>query len=402
MLDGTSSRPLHHVNVVYNADSILFVGSSLPPRSVLHQDQSQPDSDLPGYTLLPGLIEAHAHLYLEGGDLDLPSRKRKQAPEELLAAAHRRLKKILRWGIIGVRDAGDKIGVGISLRRMYAKRTEPLPYIDSPGAAINHKGEYGSFMAEPVEEHTSPRECVVSRIDAGADRIKLIATDIIDFKSGKVLRDPQMTLDEIAAFVRAAKEFGKQTFAHASGESGIQRVIEGNVDSVEHGYFVNDDQLAQLRDRNIAWVPTIVPVQRQIDLADRMGWDGATVSQLKRILDRHYASLRKAEKLGVIIVAGSDAGAIGVQHGYGLLEELVSMEQAGISPFSIIGAATGNGGQRLGFKEKFGVIKVGYRSRFIVTQHSPLDGIANLLEHKQIVYDGAVYEGDKNTDREGL
>ena len=407
LLDGFSVTPLKDVHVVYDARSIRYVGSAekSPPADLLNPGQAQPDLELRDFTLLPGLIEAHAHLFLEGGELNGEKRNAysKQTPKELLRAARSRLEKLVRIGIIAVRDAGDKHGVGLSLNQLYRRDDRPLmPYVDSPGAAIHHKGRYGGFMADPIESHHSLKDCVESRIQAGADRIKLIATDIIDFRAGRVVKEPQMTTQEVAELVSAAKGFGKQTFAHASGDAGIERVIAGGVDSVEHGFFIRKDQLARMRDRQIAWVPTFAPVQKQVDHADYMSWDERIISNLQKILDQHAASLVKAHEMGVRIIAGSDAGSCGVAHGFGFLDELELMEQAGLSALSVINAATGNGSNRLAFKENFGQIKPGYRSRFIITQHSPLEGIANLRKHKYVVYDGAIEESAVNVDATGL
>ena len=159
------------------------------------------------------------------------------------------------------------------------------------------------------------------------------------------------------------------------------------VDSVEHGFFIRDDQLARMRDRQISWVPTFAPVQEQVDHADAMGWDDKIVSNLQRILDQHAASLVKAHAMGVPIIAGSDAGSVGVAHATGFLNELVLMERAGLSSLAVINAATGNSANRLGYKENFGRITPGDLSRFILTRHSPLDGVANLAKPKHIIFD---------------
>ncbi len=404
LIDGLSAGPRNDVHVVYDAHSIRFVGAS-PPAALLQSGQTQPDAELHDYTLLPGLIEAHAHLFLAGTELDPAGRNAhlKQAPQELLSAAHRRLERLVRLGVIAVRDAGDRHGVGLALSKLHESEDRPcMPYVDSPGAAIHRKGCYGAFMAGPIEHHPTLKACVQARILAGADRIKLIATDIIDFREGRVTRAPQLTAEEVTGLVRAAQEFGKQTFAHASGEDGIEHVIAGKVDSVEHGFFVRADQLARMRDRQIAWVPTIAPVQKQIEHAGRLGWDERVVANLHRILEQHAASLRRAHEMGVPIVAGSDAGSYGVSHGLGLLEELELLERAGLPAMAVINAATGSSAQRLGYKEKFGQIKPGYRSRFILTTHSPLDGIANLRKPKSVVFDGAVYDSAANLDLSGL
>jgi imidazolonepropionase-like amidohydrolase len=437
LIDGVSTKPLRNASLVYSREQIHFVGeeNALPPPELLSAGQRGPDLDLPDHTLLPGLIEAHAHLFLEGGELNLDKRSAylKQTPETLLRAATARLEKLVRLGIIAVRDAGDKDGVGLALSKLYASRssrreeapisksairnpqsaidqslltsaaTSPLmPYIDSPGAAIHHRGRYGSFMAEPIENVASPRACVEARVKAGADRIKLIPTGIINFKAGAVTTEPQMSTGEVSEIVEAAKSFGKQTFAHASGDDGIGRAIDGGVDSIEHGFFIRDDQLAQLRDRQIAWVPTFAPVQEQVDHADVMGWDERVVSNLKRILEQHAARLVKAHELGVQIIAGSDAGSVGVGHGLGFLHELELMERAGLSPLAVLNAATGAGSNRLAFKEKFGQIQPGFQSRFILTRHAPLERISHLRKQKCVVFDGAVLAGDETVDAGGL
>ena len=273
-----------------------------------------------------------------------------------------------------------------------------MPYVDSPGAAIHHRGRYGSFMAEPFEDCLTPRQCVEARVKAGADRIKLIPTGIINFKKGAVTSAPQMSAERVGEFVAAAKEFGKQTLAHASGDVGIDHVIDGGVDSIEHGFFVRDDQLARMRDKEIAWVPTFAPVQCQVDHADRMGWDAEIVGNLKKILDAHAKSLVKAHAMGVQVIAGADAGSYGVAHGLGLLYELELMQRAGLSPLAVINSATGAGSKRLAFKEKFGQIKPGFLSRFILTHHSPLEDVANLRKERMVVFDGAVFATGADID----
>ncbi len=405
LLDGVSTAPLRDAHVVYQKDQILYVGASSPPPHLVRAAQSAPDADLPAFTLLPGLIEAHAHFFLQGGELNLDKRAAflEQSPQELLRLARLRLEKLVRIGVAGVRDAGDKDGVGLALSKLYASGGHPLmPYVDSPGAAIHHRGRYGGFMAEPIESFSSPRACVEARVKAGADRIKLIPTGIINFKKGAVTAAPQMTTQEVAALVAAAREFGRQTLAHASGDAGIEHVIDGGVDSLEHGFFVRDDQLAKMRDRQVAWVPTFAPVQKQVDHADAMGWDASVVTSLKRILENHAASLVNAHAMGVQVVAGSDAGSTGVAHGLGLLEEMELMERAGISSLAVINSATGAGSNQLSFKEKFGQIKAGYRARFMVTRHSPFKGVANLRKQRFVVFDGAVFAGDEHADFSGL
>jgi len=411
LLDGGDGQPLRDAHVVYDRRAILYVGEKEPPaelvkeRGPAKQGPGRPDVELPEWSLLPGLIDAHTHLFLEGGELDAEKRAAylQQPPAQLLELALGRLEKLVRLGIAGVRDAGDKDGVGLALSRLCASAERPLmPYVDSPGAAIHHRGRYGAFMAEAVEEFASPRECVEARVRAGADRIKLIATGIINFRVGTVTSEPQMAAGEIAEMVATAKSRGRQTLAHASGDAGIENAIEGGVDSVEHGFFVREDQLARMRDRGIAWAPTFVPVRKQVEQAERMGWDGATVGKMERILEGHAASLQRAQALGVTILASSDAGSYGVAHGLGLLQELELMEASGLRATAVMHAATGAPAERLAFREKIGRVGAGFRSRFIVTRHAPLEGVANLRKPRVVIFDGEVFEAGEDAETVGL
>jgi imidazolonepropionase-like amidohydrolase len=405
LLDGVSATPLQDAHVAYDSRQILFAGTTPPPRHLVREEQTAPDAHWPDHTLLPGLIDAHTHLFLEGGELDPAKRAAhlQQPPPQLLEQARGRLEKLARLGLAGMRDAGDKDGVGLALSRLCAGPDRPMmPYVDSPGAAIHRRGRYGGFMAEPMEECGTPEACVAARVRTGSDRIKLIATGVIDFAKSAVTSQPQMTAEEVRAFVAAAATFGKQTFAHASGDAGVERVVEGGVDSVEHGFFVRSDQLVRMRDRQIAWTPTFAPVQKQIDYADRLGWDAKTVGHLQRILEQHGASLLEAQRLGVTILGGSDAGSYGVAHGLGLIDELELLERAGLSAMAVLHAATGAPSQRLALREKLGQIRPGYRPRFLLTAHSPLAGLANLRKPRTVIFDGVVLRPYSAIDSGGL
>jgi len=404
LIDGASSQPLKDAHLVYDAHEIRYAGVETPPAGLVREGQAKPDAELPEHTVMPGLTEAHAHLFLEGGELNSVKRPAylKQEPAALLDNALKRLGRLARLGVIAVRDAGDKDGVGLALSKLYGSANHPLmPYVESPGAAIHRRGRYGSFMGRPVEDSASPAECVAARVRDGADRIKLIATGIINFKKGAVTDPPQFTVAELAELVAAAKGLGRQTFAHASGQPGIEAVIEGGVDSVEHGFFAGDEQLSKMRDRGIAWVPTFAPVQRQLEEAALMGWDAAVCEQLRRILDNHASSLVRAHAMGVCLVAGSDAGSWGVPHGLGFLRELELMENAGLPPLAVVNAATGAGAARLGYKEKFGQLKAGWKARFLLTEHSPLQTVSNLRKPKRVIFDGVELQPAED-DQAGL
>jgi len=209
-------------------------------------------------------------------------------------------------------------------------------------------------------------------------------------------------VEEVQALVEAARSHGRQTFAHASGTEGVENSIEGGVNSVEHGFFITEQQLMKMRDRQIAWVPTFAPVQLQIDRAADLGWDAVVVGHLKRIIESHQEMLRRAHELGVPVVAGSDAGSCGVPHGVGLIEELCHMERAGMPPMAVLRAATGGSARMLAFPEPVGQVAPGFRSRFILTAHDPLATVANLHRNRMIFFDGTAIHGPPHMNADGL
>ena len=189
---------------------------------------------------------------------------------------------------------------------------------------------------------------------------------------------------------------------NASGTIGIENVIGGRVSSVEHGYFVTPDQLAAMRDLQIAWVPTLAPVQLQIDRADELGWDDAVVSNLRRIVDDHCQMLERAAEIGVAVIAGSDAGSCGVPHGVGFLTELELMRQAGIPAAQVLRYATGGSASHLDFKEPIGRLAAEHRARMIFTRFDPLDDVTSLRLEKIMVFDGQAFLVQGEVDPDGL
>jgi imidazolonepropionase-like amidohydrolase len=403
LFDG--SEVLHDAHLVYDAEAIRYVGASPPPHDLLPDVRHEPDVTLDEFTALPGLIEAHAHLFLDGAPLDFEQRKAYlQLPAEtMLQRARQRMDRLANYGVTAIRDAGDRVGVGLALARAdREKHHANWPLIDSPGAAIHHQGRYGAFMAEPVEKHASPAAAVADRVAAGADRITLTATGIINFDAGQVTTPPQMTAAELEQFRAAAHAHGRQTFAHASGSDGIENLIAARIDSVEHGFFVTDDQLARMRDLQIAWCPTFAPVQVQIDEAKTFGWRDKVVAGLQRIIDAHYRALVLAAEIGVPIIAGSDAGSCGVPHGHGFLTELELMQRAGLSTQSVLRCATSTSADKLALREPIGRLAPGFRSRFILTRHAVLHDIAHLRRDKWLIHDSRAIHAPPPTSLDGL
>ena len=395
LLDAKNRRILQNTHMVYDQTRILHVGTDLPDAGLVHGQQT-PDLILPEYTALPGLIEGHSHTFLEGAELaaELRAGYLKLDPETLYQKAEVRTHTLARLGIIAMRDGGDKDGVGLRLGKLKNNGKTPAftAEVFSPGAGIHHQGRYGSFFGKPLEEHASIAACVQSRIEEGADHIKIVPTGIINFEKGTVTAKPQFSIEEIRQFKQAAQSRKKHLMAHASGDVGVGIAIEGGVDSVEHGFFITDEQLQKMRDKQITWVPTFTPVQEQLDHADIMDWSGATLDHLKRILENHARSLQKALAMGINVLVGSDSGSCGVAHGGGLFYEMELLEKAGMTTLDILCQATHGNNQLLTGGQPYGSIEKGFKPRFILTRHNPLATVKNLPLDRIVIFDGAVQD----------
>lgn len=402
LFDGNELRGDAHL--VFDAGRIRHAGGP-PANAGIPLRRSEPDLHLPDLLALPGLIEAHAHLFLEGGECD-PTRRAAFAElgdAELLRRAESRLERLLRCGVVAVRDAGDRNGVGLALqRRDRSPARGRMPYVDSPGAALHHRGRYGAFMGRPIEEHDGIERAIAARAAEGAHRIKLLATGIINFEKGAVTTPPQMPTPELSAAVAAARSLGRQTMVHCSGHDGVTACVAAGVDSVEHGFFVDHDQLAQMRDRDIAWVPTFAPVQFQWEQPGFVGWSATVRDHLRRILDGHAASLAHAVAIGVRLVAGSDAGSHGVPHGHGFLRELELMEDAGGSALAVLRSATGASAGRLGFAADFGRLAAGALPRFLLADPRITRSVRHLRAPATLVFDGTVLATGDDPARPGM
>ena len=288
--------------------------------------------------IMPSMAESHCHIFLDGDELDAKKRSAylKLPREELLEKAWSNLERYKAEGIRVIRDAGDIHGINIELRD--ALRNSDMTLI-SAGHGMRKKKRYGSFMAHEVEDKSSIREAVL-KIAGRADVIKIILTGIIDFENGTV-KDPfQFDSEETRLIVETAHQKGLKTFAHCSGIEGLRVAVEAGVDSIEHGFFMDENIIEQMALKKIAWVPTFIPVHFQWFRPEYCGWNPVAVDKLHAILENHSKHLRMAHSMGVQILAGSDGGSYGVKHGEGLLEELALMRNAGLPTEAVLHAAT--------------------------------------------------------------
>ena len=321
--------------------------------------------------LMPGLVEGHAHLFLDGGELDISARSayRKTPFEGMLAVGRDNLARAAAAGVTLVRDAGDRYGVNHALRDE-AMTTPGLvrPRVRSAGLGVRAPRRYGAFMAREVTEPSHIAETVLE-LAQDSDDIKVILTGIVDFDLAAVKGAPQFDLDGCRTIVASAKGAGRRTLAHCSGADGLALAIDAGFDSIEHGYFMHEEALVAMAKKGITWSPTFSPVDFQWRAPQWCGWSERTLGHLRKILDDHAHQVTLAAELGVPLVCGSDAGSQGVRHGSSLVDEIEFLIEAGLGMEAALAAAT-SVPRRLWGELPAGPT-VGARAELVVLEDSP-------------------------------
>ncbi|HYD74502.1 amidohydrolase family protein [Ramlibacter sp.] len=294
-----------------------------------------------GAFLMPGLVDAHVHLFLDGGTTDPAQRSAhlKQEVEALAEAARASARQTLACGVTLVRDAGDRHGINNRVREEARRPGSGLAQVRSGGLGVKRARRYGAFMATDVDDADSIRSSVRG-LAAANDEIKLILTGIIDFEAGAVTDEPQFDVEAARLVVQTAHACGRKVFAHCSGAKGLAVAAAAGIDCIEHGFFMSRDILARMCDQEQAWTPTFCPVHFQWAHSEAAGWSPGTVANLRRILDSHAEHVRLAHEMGVTLLLGTDAGSMGVEHGRALFEEIERFLEAGLPMEAVLQAAT--------------------------------------------------------------
>jgi len=331
----------------------------------------------PACTILPGLIDCHVHLTMSGKiDQNLRFRQLLHEFAQNSPLIGERIDRSFSFGIMALRDGGD-IG-GHTL--MYVRQNgSPRVRVKCAGTAWRASGRYGKMLGRIPESGSTLAESLEAVCD-GADQIKILNSGINSLDEfGRETR-PQFTRDELAAAFQVARNLGRKTMVHANGRLPVRFAVEAGCDSIEHGYFMGEDNMKRMADRQVFWVPTAFTMKALCAHNPRSS-QSQTAS---RILETQLEQMRRAGNLGVRLAAGTDAGAFGVGHGIALVEELKLMMEAGYSVEEAICWATSQGACLLGLEHELGRLGPGMPASFIVVDGPP-SGLPDSLGEVKMV-----------------
>ena len=350
--------------------------------------------DFKNATLLPGLIEGHAHLFLYPyniTDWDTQVLKETDALRTIRASVH--AKNTLMAGFTSVRDLGTE-GAGyadVSLKKAILDKIIEGPRMLVAGRAIVSTGSYGPkgydndqkimLGAEPADGNELVR-VVRDQIWQGADFIKIYA----DYRWGLMGEDrPTFTLDELKLINEVTTSSGRVMVCHAKSKEAIRRSVLAGAVTIEHGDFLDEEIGKLMKEHQVIFMPTIAAVDK---ITQYRGWKKGIDPDPENVV-RKKLSFKAALASGVTIGMGGDVGVF--PHGDNVME-MELMAEYGMPNLDILKAATSVNARAMNWQDKLGHIKEGFLADLVVVKGNPLENISQIREVKFVMKDGVIYK----------
>jgi imidazolonepropionase-like amidohydrolase len=383
VFDGTDPQPHPGWSVLVEGDRIAAAGPNVTAPA------GAKVIDLPGTTLMPGMIEGHSHIFLHPYNETLWDDQVLHEPLALRTArAVVHVEKTLDAGFTTERDLGTE-GAGyadVGIKQAIVEGIIPGPRMLVATKANVARGAYGPKGFEPgvkipqgAEEVSGPDEMTEAardQIAAGADVIKMYAD--YHYRPGEPSR-PTLTEAEMAAGVAVAHDAGRLAAAHATTAEGMRRAIVAGVDTVEHGYGGTPEVFKMMAERGIALCPTIAASEAYARYFQH--WDGQEPAP--ESVQQNRRSFQMAMKAGVPICMGGDVGVF--SHGKNWLE-MEAMQRAGMSPAEVLISATSRNAKIFHLADR-GSVKPGLLADLVAVHGDPTKDVS-AVEHVTFVMKG--------------
>lgn len=397
LIDGASDQVKHDQVIVIRGNRIVAAGDAasvkIPPGART--------LDLgANTTVLPGMIDTHTHLFLQGedeaeGGYDAQLLRHPVAYRAARATVAAR--RALEQGFTTIRDVETEgAGYGdVGIKEAINDGHIPGPRVFASTRAISSTGGYNlegyapeiavpkgaQLIDGPIEARKAARE----QLDHGADWIKVYMThrSWLDAK-GNLVSQPTLTVDELKAIVEEAHGWGRKVACHAYNGIGLQRALDGGCDSIEHGLELTDAHVAQMVKQGTWLVPTMTVYYYY--------WEDAATPAGQRSRKRaelHGPSLAKAYKAGVKIAFGTDVG--GFKWSDPIAQEFGYLVKFGMSPMDAIRSATGRAAEMLGMAGQLGTLQTGALADVIAVNGDPSKDVSALRSVRLVIKDGVIF-----------
>ena len=398
LIDGKSDKPRANQVIVIRGNRIESVSDA----SSAKIPAGATEIDLSKRTVLPGLIDSHTHIFLQGEDPAKGGYDANILSQGLALRAVRAgvaARRALEQGFTTLRDVETE---GAGYGDVGIKQAINLGYIPGPRLiistrAISTTGGYrlegyapeldmpkgAQIVDGPVDARTAARE----QLDKGADWIKVYMTHRSWVgKNGELASQPTLTVEELRAIVDETHGWGKKVACHAYSGIGLHRALDGGCDSIEHGLDLDDAAISQMLKQGTWYVPTL-----NVYYTDWAPEDTPEGKRDRLRASAHEVSFKKALKAGVKIVYGTDMG--GIPWTEPVAQDFPRMVEFGMAPMDAIQSATSRAAVMLDMEGKIGVIAAGAFADVVGVSGDPLRDIKLLENVDFVMKDGQVVRG---------
>jgi len=394
LIDGKSDTPVTNALIVVEGDTIKSVTpGGTPPAGAEVIDLSKA-------TVLPGFVDAHTHVLLQGDitqeEYDAQLLKQSIPYRAILAARNAQI--ALGHGFTAMRDLETEgaMYADVDVKRAINRGEVPGPHMQVSTRAMTPTGMYGPLgysweiqipqgvqYVDGVEEI---RKAVREQVMYGADWIKYYSDHGYFYgPDGVVLHSHvNFTDEEARAIVEETHRLGKKVAAHAIGSDGIAAALKAGVDSIEHGDGLTEAEMEEMARRNVYWVPTIM-VGAYVAPGRSGNWP--------KMVDTEKAAFQLALKKGVKIVLGTDAGGFDWRE----LNQALEFDyyvKYGMTPLQAIRSATTTAAELLGWSDKMGTVEAGKWADLVAVSGDPLKDITELQHVKFVMKGGSVFKNE--------
>jgi imidazolonepropionase-like amidohydrolase len=394
LLDVKTGKTLTNQAVVIEGDKIV----GIVPIADLKASSGDNVIDLSQATVLPGLIDAHVHLTMDPKDAGYESLGLSIPREALVGARNARI--TLEAGFTTTRNVGAAGFSDVALRDAINAGDIPGPRLLVSGPPLGITGGHcdenllapqyhavGDGVADGV---AAVQHKVRENIKYGVDLIKVCATGGV-LSKGDNPQASQYTLEELKAIVADAHRLGRKVAAHAHGAQGILWASEAGVDSIEHGSYIDDAAIAEMKKNGTYLVPTLYLGDWFLDNAERLHVPPEMIAKAKVVMPAARTNVAHAFASGVKVAFGTDAAVY--PHGLNA-HEFAVMVKLGLTALQSIQSATINAADLLGWPDKVGAVEPGKWADIIAVDGDPLQDVTTLERVKFVMKGGAVVKND--------